>query len=76
MSRDAGGERGSMESAALEACPHLPVARSGLDWRALHAFRAGERVGGLRVEGRGPGEEGRRDDEEKRASGHARNVRA
>ena len=32
-----------MESAALEACPHLPVARSGLDWRALHAFRAGER---------------------------------
>jgi hypothetical protein len=25
------------------ACPHLPVPRTGLDWRALHAFREGDR---------------------------------
>ena len=24
-------------------CPHLPVPRSGLDWRSLHAFREGDR---------------------------------
>ena len=27
----------------LPPCPHLPVPRSGLDWRALHAFREGDR---------------------------------
>jgi hypothetical protein len=27
----------------LPFCPHLPVARPGLDWRALQAFRATER---------------------------------
>lgn len=25
------------------SCPHLPPPRPGLDWRALHAFRDGER---------------------------------
>jgi hypothetical protein len=28
---------------ALPPCPHLPVPRPGLDWRALHAFREGDR---------------------------------
>jgi hypothetical protein len=28
---------------SLPFCPHLPVPRDGLDWRTLHAFRAGER---------------------------------
>ena len=27
----------------FDACPHLPVPRAGLDWRALHSYRAGER---------------------------------
>lgn len=27
------------------SCPHLPSPRPGLDWRALHAFRDGERGG-------------------------------
>lgn len=27
----------------LPPCPYLPVPRVGLDWRALHAFRKGER---------------------------------
>jgi hypothetical protein len=26
-------------------CPHLPAPRPGLDWRALHAFREGDRGG-------------------------------
>ncbi len=30
-------------AALLPACPHLPVPRAGLDWRALHAFRAAAR---------------------------------
>ena len=28
---------------ALPTCPHLPAPRAGLDWRALHRFRADER---------------------------------
>ncbi len=28
---------------ALPPCPHLPVPRAGLDWRALHGFRAADR---------------------------------
>jgi hypothetical protein len=28
---------------ALPSCPYLPVARAGLDWRALHAFRESDR---------------------------------
>jgi len=28
-------------------CPHLPTPRPGLDWRALHAFREGDRSGGF-----------------------------
>lgn len=27
----------------LPFCPHLPVPRTGLDWRALHAFREADR---------------------------------
>ena len=27
----------------LPPCPHLPAPRAGLDWRALHAFRAADR---------------------------------
>lgn len=30
-------------SPAFPSCPHLPVPRAGLDWRALHAFRDGDR---------------------------------
>lgn len=30
-------------SAPLPACPHLPVPRAGLDWRALHIHRGDER---------------------------------
>ena len=30
-------------SPPFPSCPHLPVPRSGLDWRALHAFREGDR---------------------------------
>ena len=30
-------------SIALPACPHLPAARPGLDWRTLHVHRADER---------------------------------
>ncbi|HVS52823.1 MAG TPA: hypothetical protein VHD62_10755 [Opitutaceae bacterium] len=30
-------------AAVFSPCPHLPPPRAGLDWRALHAFRAGER---------------------------------
>ncbi|MEO6245319.1 MAG: hypothetical protein ABIQ12_07765 [Opitutaceae bacterium] len=29
----------------LPLCPHLPVPRAGLDWRALHGFRAADRGG-------------------------------
>jgi hypothetical protein len=32
-------------SAPLPPCPFLPPPRAGLDWRALHAFRDGERGG-------------------------------
>jgi hypothetical protein len=28
---------------AFPPCPHLPLPRAGLDWRALHEFRAGAR---------------------------------
>lgn len=28
---------------SLPQCPHLPEPRPGLDWRALHSFREGER---------------------------------
>jgi hypothetical protein len=30
-------------SLPLPDCPHLPTPRAGLDWRALHAFREGDR---------------------------------
>src|SRR5688572_28460279 len=30
-------------SSAFPPCPHLPTPRAGLDWRALHAFRATDR---------------------------------
>jgi hypothetical protein len=30
-------------STPLPPCPHLPTPRSGLDWRALHAFREADR---------------------------------
>lgn len=30
-------------SLPLPECPHLPAPRAGLDWRALHAFRDGDR---------------------------------
>lgn len=30
-------------STSPAACPHLPPARAGLDWRTLHGFRTGER---------------------------------
>ena len=30
-------------SPVLPPCPHLPVPRVGLDWRALHAFREADR---------------------------------
>jgi hypothetical protein len=43
MNRDVGLPPELVGPAVLEACPHLPASRSGLDWRALHAFRAGER---------------------------------
>lgn len=29
--------------AGFPPCPHLPLPRAGLDWRALHAFREGDR---------------------------------
>ncbi|MDP3072315.1 MAG: hypothetical protein Q8N18_18635 [Opitutaceae bacterium] len=32
-------------SSPLPPCPHLPAPRAGLDWRALHAFRAADRSG-------------------------------
>jgi hypothetical protein len=32
-------------SLPLPQCPHLPVPRAGLDWRALHAFREADRGG-------------------------------
>jgi hypothetical protein len=28
---------------ALPSCPHLPIPRPGLDWRALHRFRESDR---------------------------------
>jgi len=32
------------------ACPHLPAAVPGMDWRALHAFRIGDRGGRFYLE--------------------------
>lgn len=32
-------------SSEFPPCPHLPLPREGLDWRALHAFRTVERGG-------------------------------
>lgn len=32
-------------SIPLPLCPHLPVPRAGLDWRALHTFRESDRDG-------------------------------
>lgn len=34
----------------LPSCPHLPAAVSGMDWRALHAFRDGDRGGRFYLE--------------------------
>jgi hypothetical protein len=34
-------------STALPPCPFLPAPRPGLDWRALHSFRAADRDGGF-----------------------------
>lgn len=43
MSRAVGVPLESSAAPAFAACPYLPVARAGLDWRALHAYRVGER---------------------------------
>jgi hypothetical protein len=35
----------SPHQSVFPRCPHLPLPRPALDWRALHAFREGERSG-------------------------------